>query len=265
MSVCCDATLLRDREVEYAWHLLARIKEPIFEWPGCDQCKHVMIFNPGKNVIIRVLHWYPCHPITSQYSSSPPITAPSLDIPGPGQEMFVTALWPVLTLQGSAIQILHSDIICALHNDPAWQTITGPLSSGSWGIWCHTDHPHVQERWIKFGRTKTTEITSGHISPKTSSDWVFVMINASVSSVLGWDLAISAQIQHKTIHCSGHLSSPMSHCVESKKWIEKGGRFSDSVKSFLAFSIQGFRDQRFGDTGDADNGLAPYKSPTNLP
>ena len=109
---------------------------------------------------------------------------------------------------GSAIQMLHSDIICALHNDPAWQTITGPLSSGSWGIWCDSGDHWPPSCWggggeYKFGWTKTT----GHISPKTSSDWVFVMINASVSSVLRWDLAISAQIQHKTIHSSGHLSS----------------------------------------------------------
>ena len=54
-----------------------------------------------------------CHPIKSQDSSSQPITAPTLDILGPGHEMFVTALWPVLTLQGGQpfryyIQILFA-------------------------------------------------------------------------------------------------------------------------------------------------------------
>ena len=236
----------------YAWHLLARIKEPIFEWPGCDKCKHVMIFNPGKNVIIRVLHWYPCPPITSQDSSSQPIWALTLDIPGPGPEMFVTALWPVLTLQGSAIQILHSDIICALHNDPAWQTITGPLSSGSWGIWCHTGD-HWPPSCAGRGGANKIWVDQNH------QDYLWPYFTKNV---------IRLSFCHDKCQCficpalrSRYLCSnpaqnhplqrtseqPMSHCVESKKWIEKGGgRFSDPVNSFLAFSIQGFRPTVWG-------------------
>lgn len=184
----------------------------------------------------------------------------------PGQEMFVTALWPVLTLQGSAIQILHSDIICALHNDPAWQTITGPLSSGSWGIWCHTgDHwppscagrGEVNKVWVD--QNHWTYFTKNVIRLSFCHDKCQCFICPALRSRY---LCSNPAQNHPLQRTS---EQPMSHCVESKKWIEKGGgRFSDSVNSFLAFSIQGFRDQRFGDTGDADNSLAPYKSPNKF-
>ena len=93
---------------EYAWHLLARIKEPIFEWSWCDKCKHVMIFNPGKNVIIRVLYWYLITPVSqseariSLFSQS---EAWHLISRAPGRRCLW--VWPVLTSRVS-----HEDIIC---------------------------------------------------------------------------------------------------------------------------------------------------------
>ena len=211
MSVCCDATLLR--EGEYAWHLLARIKEPIFEWPGCDKCKHVMIFNPGKNVIIRVLHWYRLSTNQMPGFLLSANQGPDTWYPGPRAGDVCDC-----TVASSHIAgVSHSDSTFRYYLCTAqWSGVTNNNRSFVirliWGIWCDTGDHWPPSCWgeggrIKFGWTKTTEITSGHISPKTSSDWVFVMINASVSSVLRWDLAISAQIQHKTIHCSGHLSS----------------------------------------------------------